>query len=469
LNVTGTVPPNAFTAEVGLINACLHFGREVAGELIGDANADDFYSGAHRAIWQSIGRLVNGGSEVDTITILDDMKAANTLSMLRGGSSWFATVMADLPIPTRTALEDYKRSVRDAAQLRKLLLAAQRIVAGCHDGHADVGAFLAKSAAVVADIADNRKTDTLKPMVEHCKAFATDVIDRANSGGAAGLPTGLSALDRAFDGGMLGGELIVVAARPGMGKSALGFGLAAYAAVDHEPKLGVAAFSLEMPGKQVAGRLGCARGHVELGHLRSGNMSPDGWRRLNMALSEVSSSPAFWLDDQSFISLDEIRSRVRRVQRSSVAKDTELGLVVVDYVQLMSGDEESREREVAQISRGLKAIAKDFDVPVVALAQLNRGVESRSDKRPMLSDLRESGAIEQDADKVVFIYRDNYYNAASTKGERGTRNGVAELNVAKNRNGSTGVVELWWEAATTTFRDMTYEECQQYGTQDGTA
>jgi replicative DNA helicase len=362
------------------------------------------------------------------------------------GGTAFVQSLADA-VPAVAHARRYAEIVHDLAIIRRLIAAGSEIVQIGYERQGSAAELVDRAESAVFDVAQERAHDGLTPI----KGLLVDEferIDRLHAAGTdlTGTPSGLKALDRVLS-GFQPSNLLILAARPGMGKTSLALGFARHVGVT--ARLPVAIFSLEMSRQEVTQRLMCAEALVDSQALRTGKLREDDWSRLTAAASRLSDAPIY-IDDSAGLNVMEIRSKARRLK--SVEKG--LSLIVVDYLQLMSGGEhsESRVQEISHISRSLKLLARDLDTPVLALSQLSRAVESRTDKRPILSDLRESGSIEQDADVVMFIYRDEYYNKDSE-----TNKGIAELIVAKHRSGATDAMDLAFRQKYTLFSDLARE------------
>lgn len=404
---------------------------------------EDFFTPANQAVYRAMLSLADRSQPLDLVTLEEQLKTDRAFDRAGG-----AVYLADLAsrVPTTEHLPHYTRLVKDKAQLRRLITVATDLVAEAQSGPTEVQEFLDRAGQAIFDATQSGQDDSL----QHVRPSVNAVFRRAESptAGLTGVPTGFPELD-GLTGGLQSGDLIVVAARPSMGKTALAVNLAWTAAVlERTP---VALFSLEMTRDQLVERMVCSEARVNLSDFRNQRLAKDAdWFALTHAADQLYQSQIH-IDDTALVSVVQIRNKARRWRSSkSVFDGATNGLVVVDYLQLMRGRRgrsDTREREIADISRGLKALAKELHVPVVALSQLNRSVESRENKRPRLSDLRESGAIEQDADLVVFIYRDVVYH-------RNTQYpNAAELIIAKHRNGPIGTVHVQFWPEFTRFEE----------------
>lgn len=433
------VPPYDLQAEESLLGAML-LSRDAIAAAVQGCEAEDFYRPAHGHIFDAICSLYAHGEPVDPVTVADDLRRADLLEAA-GGAGNLVALQADTPAIGNAAT--YARIVQEHALLRRLIGVASEIAELGYSMPEDVAGALDKAEAMVFDVAERRVTDSLRPLDE-LLGLTLDHLEAIQGRGDAltGAPTGYRDLDRHLC-GLQPGSLVIVGARPSMGKTSFALGAAANVAI--EKRKPVLFFSLEMSHLELTQRLLCSEAKVDSSRLRNGSSRQPDWSKLADAMGKLSEAPLF-IDDNPSLSVMEIRAKARRLQSRQG-----LGLVVVDYLQLMStrnGSPEYRQLEVSEVSRGLKILARELDVPVVALSQLSRSLESRSDKRPMLADLRESGSLEQDADVVLFIYRDEVYNKGSSD------QGTAEVIVAKHRNGPTGTVQLAFLERCTRFVDI---------------
>jgi len=445
-DVLRRVPPQNNEAEQSVLGAILLENEAInaALEILTEA---DFYREAHRDIFRAMVDLTDHSQPVDAITLTDALRTAGVLEKV-GGAGYIAE-LAD-SVPTAANVGHYARIVREKAVLRGLASIATDIASSAYEAPANVDEFLDEAEHRVFEIAERR----IKPAFHSMRDLGRDALklieqlyERREL--VTGVATGFVDLDR-LTAGLQPADLIILAARPSMGKTALALNIAVNAAVRADPKIGVAFFSLEMSKEQLALRMLCSEAMVDSSKARSGLLSQDEFQKLANCLGWLYEAPIF-VDDSSDITPIALKAKCRRLARDPQSK---LGLIVVDYMQLMRPGRagESREKEIAEISRSLKALAKELRVPVVALSQLNRQVESRTDRRPMLADLRESGAIEQDADVIAFIYRDEVYNKDSKEP------GVAEIVVAKQRNGPTDTVKLTYLGRYTRFENYAPED-----------
>ena len=401
----------------------------------------DFYRESHAAIYRAALGLYARGEPVDAITLVDELGQRGELENI-GGKVRVHELAALVPAAANAA--HYARIVREMATLRGLIRAGNEIARLGVDRADEAPQLVDRAEQIVFELAQARVSsewshieELLKESFEHITALYESGAD------VTGAPSGFRDLDQ-LTSGFQAGNLIVVAARPSMGKSGLALNVCANLAVRHQVPIGI--FTLEMSKAEVTQRLMCSEAKVESQRLRTGKLAPEDWSRLTAACDKLAKAPLY-VEDTGSITLMEIRSKARRLK----SRHPDLGLVVIDYLQLMTSgsSQENRVQEVSQISRSLKLLARELEVPVLAISQLSRAVEQRHDKRPILSDLRESGSIEQDSDLVVFIYRDEYYNPEETDAQ-----GIAELHLAKHRNGPTGSVKLSFQKRFAKFADL---------------
>ncbi|HWV57991.1 MAG TPA: replicative DNA helicase [Longimicrobiales bacterium] len=438
--------PYAPEAEIGVLGGMLIDGDAVtrALEILDDTM---FYREANRRIFRAMARLFQRGQVIDPITLGEELKQSQELDDV-GGLAYLSELLD--AVPTAANIEYHARIVRERALLRRLIDAASHIVRDAYDmGGRTIEEILDTAEQRVFQIAQAHDRGgfvwikkILYPTFERIEQI------QAAKGGLTGIGTGFPDLDEKT-GGYQRGDLIILAARPSMGKTAFVINTALHAAIYR--KAPVAVFSLEMSKEQLVQRMLCAEALVDLGRLLRGRLTDDDYVRLAQAAGHLNTAP-IWIDDSGALSVMEMRAKARRLK----ADHPELGLIVVDYIQLMSASTqaENRQQEVSSISRGLKALAKELDVAIIALSQLSRAPEQRADHRPQLSDLRESGALEQDADLVMFLYRPEYYVTPAEAQERDLV-GKAELIIGKQRNGPTGIVDLYFRKECTRFESMT--------------
>jgi replicative DNA helicase len=438
------VPPNSNEAEQSVLGGLLldNLAWDRAADLLNDS---DFYRHEHRLIYAAVGALVSAGKPADVITVFEQLQSQGKASDC-GGLAYLNALAQS--VPSAANMRRYAEIVRERAILRKLIAASDEIA---------TTAFNTQGRAVsqILDEAEGRifkigeEGSRQRGGFQSIDKLVVDLLDRVNElheNGAedvTGVRTGFYDLDR-MTAGLQKGDLIVLAARPSMGKTAFALNIAEHVAVNEE--LPVLVFSMEMGAAQLALRMVGSLGRIDQSGLRTGRLKNEEWERLAEAVDRLGRVQLF-IDETPALNSAELRARARRMARQF----GQLGLIVVDYLQLMSGtssSEENRATEIGEISRGLKALAKELQCPVIALSQLNRSVESRNDKRPMMSDLRESGAIEQDADVIMFIYRDEYYNKESKEP------GVAEIIIGKQRNGPVGTLKLTFLKPLTRFDNL---------------
>lgn len=419
------VPPQNIDAEKAVLGSMM-LETEAISQVETILEPDDFYLEAHRKIFQGIVNLAERDEPIDLISVNEELRQQNQIEEI-GGSSYI-TELANW-VPTAANAEYYAKLVKNKSLLRRLIATAGNIANLGYQAEEEVDILLDKAEQMVFSLAEGRSSKG----IHQIKDVLVDAFERLEKvyeteGGITGVASGFYELDY-MTSGFQPSDLIIIAARPSMGKTALVLNMAQNMAVKN--KVPVAIYSLEMSKEQLAQRLLCAEAKINGQHLRSGQLQDKDWLVLSHALGRLSEAPIF-IDDTPGITLMELRAKARRLKA-----EHGLGLIAIDYLQLMQGNGriENRQQEISEISRSLKALARELEVPVIALSQLSRAVESRINKRPQLSDLRESGSIEQDADLVLFIYRDEYYNPESDK------KGIAELIIAKQRNGPVGTVE----------------------------
>ncbi|MBI1377979.1 MAG: replicative DNA helicase [Frankiales bacterium] len=437
-SVPDRTPPQDIAAEQSVLGAML-LSKDAIADVVETLREADFYRPAHALIYAAVLDLYGRGEPADAITVSSELAKIGELGRV-GGAPYLHTLVAS--VPTAANASYYAHIVSERAVLRRLVEAGTRIVQMGFQGEGDVDMIVDRAQAAVYDVTDRRTSDDYLPLSEIMPGTLEEIDAIASRGGVlAGVPTGFADLD-AVTNGLHGGQMVVVAARPAIGKSTLGLDLARSASIRHG--LASAIFSLEMSRNEIAMRLLSAEAQIALNHLRSGTMSDGDWQKLARKMSAVSEAPLF-IDDSPNMTMMEIRAKCRRLKQRH-----DLRLVVIDYLQLMTSGKkvESRQQEVSEFSRSLKLLAKELDVPVVAISQLNRGAEQRTDKRPQMSDLRESGSIEQDADMVVLLHREDAYERESP------RAGEADFILAKHRNGPTGTFTVAFQGHYSRFVDM---------------
>jgi replicative DNA helicase len=439
------VPPHDLDAERAVIGAMLV--SEAAVSVVGETlAAEDFYSETHRVLYGVMMRLYSRGEPIDQLTLSDELRSVGEFDRIGGRQYVFRLVES---VPTAANAARYAEIVRGKALLRAVIDAGSRIQQEAFGEPDDVSQALDAAEQLIYGVSNRQLKEHLAPVSELAPG-ALEMIQRLyeQEGEVTGVESGFEDLDQLTT-GFHKSDLVILAARPAMGKTALALNIIWHAASVN--KLPVAIFSLEMSKEQLVQRLISQYTRIRTQDLRSGNVKAEDWPKLVRGVAEVARAP-IWIDDTAGITLMEMRAKVRRLaSRLNAQGETPLSLVVVDYLQLMVGQgnrADNRQQEIAEISRGLKVLARDLDVPVLAIAQLSRAVEQRHDKRPLLSDLRDSGAIEQDADMVMFLYRDEYYNPDSDD------RGIAEVIVGKHRNGPTGKKQLAWLEQYTKFASL---------------
>jgi replicative DNA helicase len=438
------LPPQNIEAEESLISAILVDNNTLL-DVIEILAPEDFYRTAHQKIYAAITDLFNKAEPIDLVTLANKLKEKGHLEEI-GSASYLARLVDTVPLAVNA--QHYAKIVHDKAALRRLIEKANAIVKRCFEerGNADDVIDFAESA--IFEISEKKSQQAFYPLSKIILGnIETLEENQGNRSLVTGIPTGFSRLDN-LTSGFQNSDLIILAARPSMGKTALALNIARNAAVD--ANIPVAVFSLEMSKEQLSLRMLCSEARIDSSRLRGGFFSMEDWHRLTDAAGILSESPIY-IDDSASLSAMDIRAKARRLKM-----EKNIGLVVIDYLQLMQGraGAERRDIEISEISRSLKALAKELDLPVLALSQLNRMLEQRNDKRPRLSDLRESGALEQDADVVAFIYRDEVYN----KEEDNPNKGVAEILLSKQRNGPTGDIHLSFFNSFTRFENLASEE-----------
>ena len=438
------IPPHSIEAESSVLGGLLldNGAWDRVSDLLSDA---DFYRYEHRLVFGAVGSLINGSRPADVITVFEQLQSQGKADEV-GGLSYLNSLAQY--VPSAGNIRRYAEIVRERSILRKLVSASDEIATNAFNPQG-------RPVAEIVDEAEQKifnigeQGSRMKQGFQAMDTLVVSLLDRVqemadNPNDVTGVPTGFYDLDR-LTAGLQGGDLIVLAARPSMGKTALAINIAEHVALNEG--LPVAVFSMEMGAAQLAVRIVGSIGRIDQSHLRTGRLTDEEWPRLTEAIEKLRNI-SLHIDESAGLTSSQLRANARRLARQC----GQLGLIVVDYLQLMSGSsssEENRATELGEISRGLKMLAKELKCPVLALSQLNRSVETRPDKRPMMSDLRESGAIEQDADIIMFIYRDDYYTKEASK-----EPGVAEVIIAKQRNGPTGVVKLAFLKPITKFESL---------------
>ncbi|MBP1694952.1 MAG: replicative helicase [Deltaproteobacteria bacterium] len=434
------LPPQHIEAEQSILGGIL-IENEAINRVTEILDADDFYREAHRKIFNALINLSERDEPADLITLTNELRKIDELDSI-GGASYLASLIDS--VPTAANIQYYARIVKEKAILRKLIQTSTEIITQSYEDRGDVESFLDEAERSIFEISEKRVRPSFYPIREIVKeSFATIEKLFKKKEAVTGVPSGFKELDR-MTAGFQPSDLVIIAGRPSMGKTAFCLDVAEYAAIDN--KIPVAIFSLEMSKEQLVIRMLCSQAHVEGTRLRTGYLNESDWPKLTIAAGSLSESPIY-IDDTAALSVLEMRAKARRLKA-----DHGLGMVIVDYLQLMKGRArvESRQQEISEISRSLKALAKELNIPVIAVSQLSRKTEERTGNRPQLSDLRESGAIEQDADLIIFIYRDEVYNKDPDNPNRGK----AEVIIGKQRNGPIGKIDLAFLDKFTTFKDL---------------
>ena len=419
--------PQSIEAEKSVLGSMM-IDKNVIAQAVEILSAEDFYRDAHKYIFKSIVEMYQRDEPIDEITLLEHLKSTDRLEK-SGGISYITEIGSS--VLTTANVKSYIKIVEDKATLRKLIDSSTKIIESCYNNQDDVEKVIDVAEQKIFDLAERKSSSDFEPL--------SDILERGfeqietlfnNKGEVTGVGSGFKDLDD-LTSGFQKGDMILIAARPSMGKTTFALNIAEHAAL-REGK-SVVIFSLEMSKEQLAYKLLCSEANVDMLKLRTGNLEDKDWENIARASGPLSSAKIY-IDDTAGVSIMEMRSKCRRLKI-----EYGIDLILIDYLQLMSGSgEESRQQEVSEISRNIKAIAKEMQCPVIALSQLSRAPEQRADHRPMLSDLRESGSIEQDADLVMFLYRDEYYNKETEE------KNVAECIIAKQRNGPVGNIKLAW-------------------------
>ena len=443
------LPPQNIEAEEAIISAIL-IDNDALLDVIETLRPDDFYRTAHQKIYTAIADLFDKAEPVDLVTLANKLKEMGHLEAV-GGASYLARLVDTVPLAVNA--RHYAKIVHDKASLRRMIEKANAIIKRCFEEKGDAEDVIDFAEASIFEISEKKARQSFFPLSKIILGNIETLEEKqGNRSLVTGVPTGFTQLDN-MTSGLQKSDLIILAARPSMGKTALALNIARNAAVD--ANIPVAVFSLEMSKEQLSLRMLCSEARIDSSRLRGGFFSMDDWHRITDAAGILSEAPIY-IDDSPSLSAMEIRAKARRLKM-----DKNIGLIIIDYLQLMQGraGAERRDLEISEISRGLKALAKELDLPVMALSQLNRMLEQRTDKRPRLSDLRESGALEQDADLVAFIYRDEVYNKEEDNPNRGT----AEILLSKQRNGPTGDIYLSFLNSYTRFENQASEEALARG------
>ncbi|MBK5094464.1 MAG: replicative DNA helicase [Deltaproteobacteria bacterium] len=438
------VPPHSLEAEQAVLASVL-LNNDLMNEVVEVLRPDDFYQGAHRTLFSTMVELYERGRAIDQLTLSESLNARNVANEV-GGLSYLSELINN--IPTTSNVADYARLVKEKAILRRMIAVAQQVTNSAFQGVGEVDDFLDETEQAIFAIAEDKIKPSFYSMAEMGKEAMQEIEKLYEKKELiTGVPSGFRDLDQ-LTAGFQKSDMVVIAARPGMGKTAFSLNVALHASLRNG--LPVAIFSLEMSRQQLALRMICSEARVNFQRLRTGYLTQDEINKIVASVGKLSEAPIY-TDDSGTLSAIELRAKARRLK-----KDKNIGMIIVDYLQLMRGSssrggQDNRVQEISEISRSLKALAKELNLPVLAISQLNRGVESRIDKRPQMSDLRESGAIEQDSDLILFIYREEMYSKAETPEEK---KGVAEIIIGKQRNGPMGVIPLTFLAQYTRFEDM---------------
>jgi replicative DNA helicase len=437
------LPPQSIEAEEAVLSAIL-IDNSTLLDVIDIVSPDDFYRSAHKEIFRCIKDLFSKNEPVDLITLVNALREQNHLEDI-GGASYLSFLIDS--VPAAVSPPHYAKIIQEKSSLRRLIANSNEIIRQCFENSKDIDSVIEYSERTIFEISEQKNRQAFHPISKIIELNIDALEERqGNHALVTGVPTGFSRIDQ-LTSGFQRSDLIIIAARPAMGKTAFALNLARNAAI--LGNVPVAIFSLEMSKEQLSMRMLCAEARVDSSNIRSGFLSGNDWNKLTDAAG-VLTDALIYIDDSPDISATTIRTKSRRLKM-----DKNLGLIIIDYIQLMRGSShtERRDLEISEISRSLKILAKELDIPVIALSQLNRKLEERSDKRPQLSDLRESGALEQDADVVSFIYRDEVYN----KDENNPNRGTAEIILAKQRNGPTGTAMLTFLKSYTRFEELANE------------
>lgn len=434
------LPPQSIEAEESILSAIL-IDNDTLIDILEILSADDFYKTAHTIIFSAIESLYAKSEPVDLVTLSNILRERNALEKI-GGAAYLARLVDAVPVAVNA--HHYARIIHDKAILRRLIERSNTISRRCFEDRGEVTGVIEFAQSAIFELSEGNTRQSFFPLSKIIDANIDALEERqGNRALVTGITTGFPKLD-ALTSGFQNSDLIIIAARPAMGKTAFALNVARNAAI--EGGVPVAVFSLEMSKEQLSMRMLCAEARVDSSRIRGGFLNQKDWKQITDAAGRLTEAPIF-IDDSPDISTTSIRTKSMRMKM-----DKGLGLIIVDYLQLMRGSaaSERRDLEISDISRSMKILAKELNVPVIALSQLNRKLEERSDKRPQLSDLRESGALEQDADLVAFIYRDEVYN----RDENNPQQGTAEIILAKQRNGPTGMVPLVFLKSYTRFENL---------------
>lgn len=432
------IPPHNIEAEQSVLGSMM-MDTDAVAVAVERLKKSDFYNPKHREIFECIKELYTENSPIDLVTIKNKMTEKDILEKI-GGVDYLTEIIE--VVPTSTRVKHYSKIVEEKSLLRKIIKSSREVMGLSFEQKESIEDILDKAEKNVFDILQNRNSEDFAEMQDVLMESFEQIEKIYNSDGSVtGISTGFTELDYKTT-GLQDADFVLIAARPSMGKTALALNIAQHAALKENTSTAI--FSLEMSKGQLINRMLCTEAMVDAQRVRTGNLRQTDWKKLTKAMGPLSKAPIY-IDDTPGITPSEIRAKARKLKL-----EKGLDLILIDYLQLMNGggNNESRQQEISKISRQLKAIARELEVPVVALSQLSRACESRADHRPMLSDLRESGAIEQDADVVMFLYRDEYYNPDTEKKNQG------EVIIAKQRNGPTGTIELAWLGQYTKFANL---------------
>ncbi|MBE6104938.1 replicative DNA helicase [Anaerovibrio lipolyticus] len=435
------VPPQNIDAEQAVLGAML-IKKEAIAEVAQILRPEDFYRDAHKIVYEAMLNLFNKNEPADIVTVSDYLNNENLMEKVGGVT--FITALANT-VPTAANVTYHAKIVREKADLRNLINTATDIAGMAYESSDDVADVIDKSEKMIMEVANRQNVSAFTPM----RDIVMETFDKINvlyesKGGLTGIPCGFTDLDK-LTSGLQPSDLILVAARPSMGKTAFTLNIGAHVALKEHKN--VAFFSLEMSKQQLVQRMLCSEGGIDSQKLRKGELDKTDWGKLVNVANKVAEAPLY-IDDTAGITVMELRSKARRLKA-----EKGLDLIIIDYLQLMQGRTgkgatDNRQQEISEISRSLKAVARELNVPVIALSQLSRSVESRQIKRPMLSDLRESGSLEQDADIVMFLYREDYYDPETVN------KNITEVIVAKHRNGPVDTVKMFFKKEFTRFNDL---------------
>ncbi|MFZ1362534.1 MAG: replicative DNA helicase [Candidatus Nanopelagicales bacterium] len=434
-------PPQDIAAEQCVLGAML-LSKDAIADVVETLRGTDFYKPAHETVYEAILDLYGRGEPADAVTVADHLAKSGDLLRI-GGAPYLHTLTASVPVASNAGY--YSRIVSEQATLRRLVTAGTRIAQSGYDAEGDVDRLVDQAQAEIYDVAGNNSSEDYQVIESIIEGALTEIETiQSRDGQLVGVPTGYTELDKLTN-GLHPGQMVIIAARPAMGKSTSGLDIARNASIKHG--MTSAIFSLEMSRNEILMRLLSAEAQIHLGKIRGGGMQDADWARIAAKREAMSKAPLY-IDDSPNLTMMEIRAKCRRLKQQH-----DLKLVVIDYMQLMTSGKrvESRQQEVSEFSRSLKLLAKELEVPVIAISQLNRGAEQRNDKKPMLADLRESGSLEQDADMVMLLHREDAYDHESRPGE-------ADIIVAKHRNGPTATITVAFQGHYSRFVDMAQDD-----------